>query len=150
MIHIATHRVRKLRWTYSADLQDQAFARSEFSVVVSNWTVSGSGRSYSIAGPGSRRIEDDNRNLTYSGIWTKSTGNFSGGSVHLTHAAGSTLRTEYKASQTHTLYLGTRLVPNGASVMVTVDGTLALADNQLTRYSRPSISPASWTTTICG
>ena len=51
--------IRKLRWTYSADLQAGAYVRSEFQVVVSNWTVTGSGRGYSIAGPGSQRIEDN-------------------------------------------------------------------------------------------
>src|SRR6202035_690835 len=50
--------VRKLRWTYSADLQAGAYVRSEFQVVVSDWTVTGTGRAYSIASPGSRRIED--------------------------------------------------------------------------------------------
>ena len=33
-----------LRWTYAAALQAGAFVRSEFQVVVSNWTVTGSGR----------------------------------------------------------------------------------------------------------
>ncbi len=31
--------VRKLRWTWAADMQTADFQRSEFSVVVSNWTV---------------------------------------------------------------------------------------------------------------
>src|SRR5260370_6264872 len=48
---VPANAVRKLRWTYSADLQSGAFVRSEFQVVVSNWTVTGSGRAYSIAGP---------------------------------------------------------------------------------------------------
>ncbi len=36
--------IRKLRWTYAAALQAGAFVRSEFQVVVSNWTVTGTGR----------------------------------------------------------------------------------------------------------
>src|SRR5260370_5584883 len=53
---ISAHAIRKMRWTYSADLQAGAFLRSQLQVVVSNWSVTGSGRTYSIAGPGSRRI----------------------------------------------------------------------------------------------
>ena len=59
--------VRKLRWTWAADMQAADFQRSEFSVVVSNWTVTGSGQQYQVAGPGSRRIEDDSTTLTYTG-----------------------------------------------------------------------------------
>jgi hypothetical protein len=59
--------IRKLRWTYSADLQAGAYARSEYQVAVSNWTVSGTGRTYSIAGPGSQRIEDDASEVQYIG-----------------------------------------------------------------------------------
>jgi hypothetical protein len=44
---VPANAVRKLRWTYSADLQAGAFVRSEFQVVVSNWTVTGSGQGYS-------------------------------------------------------------------------------------------------------
>jgi hypothetical protein len=36
--------VRKMRWTYPADLQAGAFERSEFEVKVTNWSVTGSGR----------------------------------------------------------------------------------------------------------
>src|SRR5207237_5490771 len=56
---VPTHSVRKVRWTYAADLQPGQFSRSEFQVVVSNWTVTGLGRSYFVAGLGSRRINDD-------------------------------------------------------------------------------------------
>ncbi len=61
--------IRKMRWTYSAALQVGAFVRSEFQVVVSNWTVTGSGQAYSIAGPGSQRIEDDSSQMQYAGTW---------------------------------------------------------------------------------
>src|SRR5271156_4297862 len=49
---IPANAVRKVRWTYSADLQAGAFARTEFQVVLSNWSVTGTGQAYSIAGPG--------------------------------------------------------------------------------------------------
>ncbi|PYT18479.1 MAG: hypothetical protein DMG59_04210, partial [Acidobacteria bacterium] len=79
---IPTTNIRKMRWTYAADLQAGAFERSEFQVVVSNWTVTGTNRTYSVAGPGSRRIEDHSAEIVYSGQWTDSRGNFSGGTIH--------------------------------------------------------------------
>lgn len=51
LVAVPVSAVRKLRWTYAADLQAGTFVRSEFQVVVSNWTVTGSGQAYSIAGP---------------------------------------------------------------------------------------------------
>ncbi len=119
---IPAHAVRKLRWTYSADLQPGAFSRCEFQVVVSNWTVTGSGRAYSSAGPGSRRIEDHSAQLRYTGTWTSASGNFSGGTIHLSTANQSKVTTTYTSAQQHWLYLGTRLVAGGAPVSISVDG----------------------------
>ncbi len=110
---VPTHSVRKLRWTYAADLQAGAFGRSEFQVVISNWTVTGSGRAYSVAGPGSRRIEDNAAGLQYSGDWTAPTGNFSGGTIRLTTMPSASVRCAYAASSNHELYLGTRLSDSG-------------------------------------
>ena len=67
---VPANAIRKLRWTYAAALQAGAFVRSEFQVVVSNWAVTGSGQGYSIAGPGSQRIEDDSSQVQYTGTWT--------------------------------------------------------------------------------
>src|SRR5437870_3797878 len=86
---VPTNAVRKMRWTYAAGLQSNAFQRSEFQVTVSNWTVTGTNRSYQIAGPGSRRIEDDSADATYSGNWTESRGNFSGGSIRYATLPGA-------------------------------------------------------------
>jgi hypothetical protein len=74
---IPTDRVRKLRWTWAADLAGGQFQQCEFRVAVSNWTVSGTNRQYSVAGPGSRRIEDTHPSVMYSGSWTLEHGNYS-------------------------------------------------------------------------
>ena len=63
---VPTTNVRKLRWTWAADLQPGNFQRSEFSVAVTNWPVTGSDLLYNVAGPGSRRIEDDAPEIAYS------------------------------------------------------------------------------------
>ena len=118
--------VRKIRWTYSAAWQNDAFERSEFQVQVSNWTVTGN-RTYSVAGPGTRRIEDDAPELTYSppGAWTAVKGpyNYSSGSYHLTQTKDATATATYQASGTHSLYLGTQRLNGGALITVTVDGS---------------------------
>ena len=114
--------VRKMRWTWSADLQDGDFQRSEFSVVISNWTVSGSNLGYRVAGPGSRRIEDDAPELAFEGVWNSERGNYSGGSIRSASVPGSCARCSYQANGQHRLFLGTRRLPGAASVTVQVDG----------------------------
>src|ERR1019366_8274156 len=57
-VPVPMNAVRKMRWTWAADLQPGNFARSEFVVAVSNWTVNGSNRNHPVAGPGSWRVED--------------------------------------------------------------------------------------------
>ncbi len=97
-IKVPVTEVRKLRWTWAADIQPATFARSEFAVVVSGWTVSGSGLQYNIAGPGSRRAEDSaGEEITYQGNWSSAIGNFSGGSIHWTTTPGDLLSFGYTA-----------------------------------------------------
>jgi hypothetical protein len=118
---VPTQSVRKMRWTYAAELQPGAFERCEFEVRVSNWTVSGAGRPYEVAGPGSRRIEDDAPEVQYTGEWNAAKGNFSGGSIHYTSQAGAALSCEYRAGGQHRLYLGVRRAFNGGRIEVAVD-----------------------------
>jgi hypothetical protein len=121
--------IRKLRWTYSAALQAGAFVRSEFQVVVTNWTVSGTGQSYSVAGAGSQRIEDDSNQMQYAGTWTSEGGNYSGGLIHSTSVPGSTATCTYTSAQDHSLYLGTRLLAVGTNISVVVDAGSPLSFN---------------------
>lgn len=119
--------VRKLRWTYSADLQSGAFTRSEFQVVVSNWTVTGANQTYSVAGPGSQRVEDDSSQVQYTGTWGMEGGNYSGGMIHYTSAPQSSVSCSYNFSQSHCLYLGTRLIATGTTISVVVDGGVPMS-----------------------
>lgn len=131
-IQEAVRNVRKLRWTYSAALQPGAFVRSEFQVVVSNWTVTGTGRAYSVAGPGSQRIEDDSSQVQYTGSWNIEFGNYSGGSIHWTSGSSTSsmsLSCTYMFSQDHSLYLGTMIIANGAEISVSVDSGTPLTVN---------------------
>jgi hypothetical protein len=119
---VPTSSVRKLRWTYSADLQEGPYERSEFQVRVTSWMVTGSRLSYRVAGPGSRRIEDKDEVVQYIGEWSRGTGNFSGGSIMYSHNAGAAVRISYQCATSHKLYLGTRYAGSGCSIQVTIDG----------------------------
>jgi hypothetical protein len=126
-IPVPVTNVRKMRWTWSADVQPASFQRSEFSVVVSNWTVSGSSLLYSVAGPGSWRAEDSAvGEISYQGTWSSAIGNFSGGSIHWTTTPGDSLRYSYTSPTAHSLYLGTRCADGGGQVSVRIDGGAAI------------------------
>ena len=130
LVPVPTSNVRKMRWTWAADLQNGNFQRSEFSVVVTNWTVTGENLPYQVAGPGSLRIEDDSSMVTYSeGHWTSEIGNYSGGSIHWANTPGCSLQTSYAVGSQHTLYLGTRYLASGGQVLVEVDGGGSIAVN---------------------
>ncbi|HVO97436.1 MAG TPA: hypothetical protein VMT15_05185 [Bryobacteraceae bacterium] len=126
-VSVPADQIRKMRWTYAADLQPGSFVRSEFQVVVSNWNVTGANRTYSVAGPGSRRAEDDSMEIVYTGSWAETRGNYSGGVIHYSTSVGDTVSWAYTAAQSHTLYLGTRYLgltgASGATVSIDVDGT---------------------------
>lgn len=122
LVPVPTRNVRKMRWTWSADLQPGNFTRTDFSVVVTNWTVTGSNRRYFVAGPGSRRVEDNARELAYSGTWSEEArGNFSGGSIRHTEESGASVQCTYEMAAGHTLYLGTRRAPACGAVSVQID-----------------------------
>ena len=108
LVPVPTTSVRKMRWTWASDMQAARFQRSEFSAVISQWTVAGTGITYQVAGPGSRRIEDDSPELTWHGSWKVEQGNYSGGSIHHSTTRGDSVRCTYTAPAAHTLYLGTR------------------------------------------
>jgi hypothetical protein len=125
----STTNIRKMRWTYSAALQPAAYQRSEFSVVISNWTVTGSNRAYQVAGPYSRRFEDDDTHIVYTGVWTEQRGNYSAGTIRRTTQAGAKCRLTYQAQTSHRLYLGSRRLAGGGSISVQVDSLSPQAFN---------------------
>jgi hypothetical protein len=118
---VPTTNVRKLRWTWAADLQAGSFVRSDFVVLVTGWIVSGSGLQYQVAGTGSRRIEDGASDVAYQGAWNEERGNYSGGSIRWSTTPGSSLTCSYEAPVSHTLYLGTRRAQTGGRVIAQVD-----------------------------
>ncbi|MBI4876809.1 MAG: hypothetical protein HY822_19405 [Acidobacteria bacterium] len=113
--------VRKMRWTYAADWQEGAVERSEFEVAVTDWTVTGTGRAYSVAAPASVRVEDDSPLVRYAGNWIRGTGNFSGGTIHHTQTTSSSATCSYRCPGLHRLYLGTRMAFSGGAIGIRVD-----------------------------
>jgi hypothetical protein len=128
-VPVPMNAVRKLRWTWAADLQPGNFVRSEFSVTVSNWTVTGTNRNYEVSGVGSWRVEDSDSSLIYTGQWTQARGNYSGGSISYATAPGASVKHSYSAPQTHTLYLGTRMAAACAQVSIQIDNNPVVTVN---------------------
>jgi hypothetical protein len=125
-VTVPTTNVRKMRWTWAADLQAASYVRGEFAASVTNWSVSGTGLEYRVAGPGSRRIEDDAPEVSYQGSWTEARGNYSGGSIRWSASTGASVACTYSASVTHLLLLGTRRADSGAAITARVDGGAAM------------------------
>jgi hypothetical protein len=127
-VTVPTQNVRKVRWTWAADLQPGTFQRTEFQVLLSQWTVIDNNRVYSVAGPGSRRIEDDDSTVVYSQTngasdWAVApAGNYSGSRIQWTETKGATCRIAYSEVTTHQLYVGARRCSGAASMAVSIDG----------------------------
>jgi hypothetical protein len=119
---IPTTTVRKMRWTYAADLQPGFFQRSEFEVRLSAWQVTGSGLTYSVAGPGSFRIEDSDGETTYTGIWSADRGNFSGGTIHYTTAPNASAAISFRLNTSMALYAGVRYAFSACRISASIDG----------------------------
>lgn len=122
-VQIPTTNIRKMRWTWAPDVQPGSFVRTPFTISIANWAVSGTGRAYFVAGPGSRRIEDNDPAAVYSGAWTTDApGNYSGGTIRHTSHAGAFCSFTYSETAAHQLYIGSRRLAGGASVKISLDG----------------------------
>jgi len=155
LVHVPTTNVRKVRWTWQADLQQGEFAQTEFQVTVSNWSVSGTNQLYSVAGPGSRRIEDTDSDVSFAGDWTLQTGNYSDSKIHYTNNTGDSVTITYSEAAPHKLYLGTRRDTSAPLITIIVDdGTpqqtvLTLSqEDVLIRYPLGAMTAGSHTVTI--
>ncbi|MBV8573061.1 MAG: hypothetical protein JO319_20760 [Acidobacteriaceae bacterium] len=128
-VRVPTNNIRKMRWTWAADLQNGSFKQSEFQVSISQWTVTGNNRAYRVAGPGSRRIEDTDSAVVYSGTWSVQTGSYSGSKIHLTTNEGDSCTIRYSETATHELLFGTRMLSPGASLAFALDSQPAITVN---------------------
>lgn len=156
-VQIPTSNIRKMRWTWAPDIQSGRFVRTPFTVSISNWNVAGTGRQYFVAGPGSRRIEDNDASVAYaSGTWsTGGAGDYSGSTIRYTSNTAATCSISYSEAAAHDLYIGSRLLTNGASVTASIDGRPAVrfklsvpGEDVLVRLPLGSMSAGNHTITI--
>jgi len=152
---VPTGAVRKMRWTYAADLQPGEYQRTEFTVEVSNWSVTGTNIGHRIAGSESLRLEESSSNASYTGGWLTGTGNFSGGTIRYCSNPGASVNFAYMATSPHSLYLGSRYAYNGATISVSINGqpsvtysTAIAGEDRLCRLALGSLSAGSHSVTI--
>lgn len=154
---VPTSKVRKLRWTWAADIRPASFARSEFSVVITDWTVTGSGRQYFVAGPGSRRIEENDPAVVYSANdWLlEGPGNYSASRIAVTSQIQATCTITYTETANHQLLLGSRLLSPGPTLGVSIDGSSPLSfdlnlngEDVLVRLPLGSYAPGTHVVTL--
>ena len=152
---VPTTNVRKVRWTWSADLQNNEFSQTEFQITISDWSVIGTNQTYSFAGPGSRRVEDTDSAVTFTGSWQLQTGNYSGSKIHVTSNPGDSCTVTYTEANPHQIYLGLRRTTTAPRIQITVDAstsqqtTLTLpGEDVLIRYPLGELAAGSHTIQI--
>ncbi len=155
LVDVPTQNIRKMRWTYAADLQVGDFVRGEFQVSVSNWTVTGTNLAYSVAGPGSWRAEDNDPAVALQGTWSASRGNYSGGTIQSSTTEGDSITYQYSAEGSHQLNIGMRYLTGGATASIGVDGgatvgvDLSLAgEDVLFRYPFGTVAAGAHTVVV--
>ena len=129
--------LRQCWFTFAAALANSAaFTDVEWSATYSNWQFTGPDAvtHLRVAGPGSRRLEEDNKACTYTGAWATPAPESGFFSLGLARRAGSTtqvtnetLSLQYTCAATHDLYLGTSLYVNSAVLWVSLDGEAEFA-----------------------
>jgi hypothetical protein len=128
-------KLRKLWLTMAPMLSDTAYADTEFTAEVSNWSVTdpSSKAPLKVAGPGSVRVGSTDDWATYDGAgwsqWitnvTPGAGFYFRGSAKATGTAGNKVRVKYSCQSTHDLWLGLELATDRGIVSCTVDGVAA-------------------------
>lgn len=128
---VPMNRVRKIRWTYAAALQRGDFLRSDFSVTITEWMVTGTNLRYRVAGPGSRRIDCRDEQVQYYGRhWGPFLrGNYSDGHIRWCDQYSDGFSISYRSEQTHELFLGSRLLDLAPSIALRVDSEPARVFN---------------------
>ena len=124
--------LQKLWLTFAPVLENSAaYVPSEWSVTVTNWTVTDlhGARALKVAGPGSVRIEEASPWVTQAGYWEWAPSDgfafWSGGrAIRSAYSPYETrtLTIETHCQYTHDIYVGTRIDLNCGIVQATLDG----------------------------
>lgn len=118
--------VNKMWLTFAPRLADSAeYAASEWSAVFTNWSVTDAldKRPLKVAGPGSVRIEEDDKWAKYVGFWEDAPPYFfSQGRARRAAQMNATATIETHCSVTHDIYVGTRFDFDCGIVEARLDG----------------------------
>lgn len=115
----------RLMWlTFAPALAEGEYEPTEWEAQFTNWHVSGPEplRRLPLAGPGSARIEEDDRRCTFTGEWLTEAGFYSKALAKRGSRVGDRVEIRYYCSELHDLYLGTSLYVDRGRVGVQVDG----------------------------
>lgn len=100
-----------------------AYTDTPWSVVFSNWTVSGTGLDLYVAGPGSQRVGSRDQWATYTGTWGEIAAYpYYQGFARTSSTSGDSISIKYACQYTHDLYVGTQFYFDRQVVNVSLDG----------------------------
>jgi len=148
-VPVPTTNVQRMWLTFAPDRQEGWPVVSDWWAIFTDWTVTDATgcRALQVAGPGSVRIEENSPWVTRTGFWDDPAaallpdGVTADGwdVVSAWWSRGSAIRSAYSLYQArsltvethcgvaHTIYIGTRLDPDGGMVNVSVDGNAPVA-----------------------
>jgi len=101
-----------------------AFTDTEWQAVFTNWTVTGDEavKMLQVAGPGSIRIDEDNKSCSYTGTsWETETGFYSGSFARRASTVNDSVTIRYHCPVTHDLWVGTSLYSDRGVAGVRLD-----------------------------
>jgi len=119
--------IRQMWLTFAPSLTLSAYRATEWQAVFSNWALSGPAatQALSVAGPGSVRIQEDDRACTYTGTWNTESGFYSKYFAAATSDisnGGASVTVNYSCQAMHDLYIGTSLYVDRGQAGVRLDG----------------------------
>ena len=118
----------------------EAFTDTEWQAVFTNWGVAGEEavKMLQVAGPGSIRLDEDNRACVYSGgSWVTESGFYSGTYARRASTMGDAVTVKYHCPVTHDLWVGTSLYGDRGVAGVRLDG-----DTETDLNCQLSVEPA--------
>ncbi|HVW86063.1 MAG TPA: hypothetical protein VHB50_15345, partial [Bryobacteraceae bacterium] len=116
--------LRQCWLTFAPSLIVGPYSACEWQAVFSNWQLSGpeDARYLTVAGPGSVRIEEDDRACVYQGSWNAESGFYSGYFAKATSDTAASVTVTYTCQFPHDIYIGTSLYVDRGAAGIRLDG----------------------------
>ncbi len=117
--------IRQAWLTFAPSLTLAPYTATEWQAVFSNWTVSGAAAPLYVAGPGSVRLEEDDKDCVYTGTWNVEAGYYSKYFALATSDTtnnGASVTVTYTCQYEHDLYVGTSLYVDRGTFGIRLDG----------------------------